>query len=120
MVQKLRRDSIKRIRSKIRHWREDYAAGTITKEKIIEKFVAWDAHAAHGDTYSLRAKYAKQVSEIVGETIRPRRKINGPDAVRTLRKVRQAQGLYRKTHKATEDSVASFSAQRPDDIAPWE
>ena len=52
VVQKLRRDSIKRIRSKIRHWREDYAAGTITKEKIIEKFVAWDAHAAHGDTYS--------------------------------------------------------------------
>ena len=41
VVQKLRRDSIKRIRSKIRHWREDYAAGTITKEKIIEKFVAW-------------------------------------------------------------------------------
>ena len=120
VVQKLRRDSIKRIRSKIRHWREDYAAGTITKEKIIEKFVAWDAHAAHGDTYSLRAKYAKQVSEIVGETIRPRRKINGPDAVRTLRKVRKAQELYRKTHKATEDSVASFSAQRPDDIAPWE
>ena len=117
VVQKLRRDSIKRIRSKIRHWREDYAAGTITKEKIIEKFVAWDAHAAHGGHLFPPGQICQAGQRDCRRDYKARRKINGPDAVRTLRKVRQAQELYRKTHKATEDSVASFSAQRPDDIA---
>ena len=120
VVRKLRRDSINRLRAKIRYWEKAYPAGEVTKEEIIDSFVAWDAHAAHGDTYSLRSKYAKQVSAIVGEEIRPRRKINSPEKVKELRKLKRAKQLYKKTHGAMEKSSAFSSAPRPDDVPPWE
>lgn len=89
VVQKLRRDSVQRIRARVKEWRKAYPKGEITKEKIIERFTAWDAWAAHGDTYSLRLKYAKQVSEIVGEEIKPRRKITANRTVSAKRKLKQ-------------------------------
>ena len=80
---------MQRIRARVKEWRKAYPKGEITKEKIIERFTAWDAWAAHGDTYSLRLKYAKQVSEIVGEEIKPRRKITANRTVSAKRKLKQ-------------------------------
>ena len=112
VVQKLRRDSIDRIRAKIRYWEKAYPAGEVTKEEIIDSFRAWDAHAAHGDTYSLRQKYAQKVSEIIGETIRPRRKINSTEKVAAMRRAKQAKQAYNKK-LAAEQSGAILSAPAP-------
>lgn len=119
VVQKLRRDSINRIRRKVNFWKVAYPQHFVTKEDIIVSFTAWDAHAAHGDTHSLRAKYAKIVSDIIGEEIRPRRKINSTKKVAALRRLKQAKAEYRKKHKAEGRPTACFSAPMPDDQPPW-
>lgn len=54
VVKKLRYSSIKRMKRRIRLWEEQYAAGEITREKIMESFQSWEAHAKHGDTKQLR------------------------------------------------------------------
>lgn len=120
VVQKLRKDGIERIEKNIEIWRVEYPAGNITKEKILEKFGSWDAHAAHGDTHALRTKYAKQVEEIIGEKVPVHRKINSTREVRAKRRVKQMQNIYKKQHKAQEQSGAFSSAQRPADIPPWQ
>lgn len=119
VVQKLRRDSIDRIRQKVNFWRAVYPKHLVTKQDIIESFKAWDAHAAHGDTYSLRKKYAKMVSEIIGEEIRPRRKINSTKKVAALRRLKKAKAEYRKKHKATGKPAANFFEPTPDEVPPW-
>lgn len=100
VVQKLRRDSIQRMRSKVKYWAKAYPAGEISKKRIIDCFRAWDAHAAHGDTYALRLKYAKKVSEIIGEEIRPRRKINSTQKIANKRRERQLQLAAQKQVEA--------------------
>lgn len=121
VVQKLRRDSIKRIRAKIKFWQEAYKRGEVTKEAILQSFGAWDAHAAYGDTHELRAKYAKQVSDIIGEEVKIHRKLNGNKAVREKRRLRQYRNIYKKQHQNGETGKpASLSfAQRPAEILPW-
>ncbi len=114
VIQKLRRDSIQRIRAKVKYWKKAYKAGEVTKEYIIQSFMAWDAHAAYGDTYSLRSKYAKKVSDIVGEKLTIHRKLNGNRLVREKRRVRQYQNIYKKRYKKTDN------ANRPADATPWE
>lgn len=120
VVQKLRKDGIERIKKNIKIWRVEYPAGNITKEKILEKFGSWDAHAAHGDTHALRTKYAKQVEEIIGEKVPVHRKINSTREVRAKRRVKQMQNIYKKQHKAQEQSGAFSSVQRPAGIPPWQ
>ena len=120
VVQKLRKDGIEKIKKNIKIWRVEYPAGNITKEKILEKFGSWDAHAAHGDTHALRTKYAKQVEEIIGEKVPVHRKINSTREVRAKRRVKQMQNIYKKQHKAQEQSGAFSSVQRPADIPPWQ
>ena len=58
VIMKLRRDSIDRMKARIRAWRVDYPAGKVSRDKIITSWRAWDAHASHGDTYTLRQKIA--------------------------------------------------------------
>lgn len=96
VIQKLRRDSIQRMRSKVKYWAKAYPAGEVSKKQIIDSFGAWDTHAAHGDTYSLRLKYAKKVSEILGEEIRPRRKINSTEKIANMRKTAQLKKAVQK------------------------
>lgn len=107
-MQKLRRDSIDRIKGKIRYWREAYPKGEITKEEIIKSFGAWDVHAAHGDTYSLRQKYAAQVEEIIGEKIKLHRKINSNKRVRELRRQRQLRNIEKKKQAQEASRASSF------------
>ena len=118
-VQKLRRSEIQRIRSRVKYWREAYPAGEVTKEAIITSFKGWDAFAAYGDTYALRQKYAEQVSEIVGEKIKPRRKINSTQIARTKRRVKQERNIRRKRGEEPTRAGPALCSPRPDDIPPW-
>jgi len=119
IVRKLRRDSIRRVKAKIKQWREEYPQGEITKQQIIDSFRAWDAHASHGDTYSLRSKYAAQVSEIIGEEIRPRRKTTSSKQVKAMRRAKAAKRKYKKEH-STSAETGVFLMPRSPDIPPWE
>ena len=83
VVQKLRRDSIQRMRSKVKYWAKAYPAREISKKRIIDCFRAWTPTAAHGDTYALRLKYAKKVSEIIGRKSAPGGKSIPPRKSRT-------------------------------------
>lgn len=75
VIMKLRRDSMDRMKARIRAWREDFPAGKVSRDRILASWRAWDAHAAHGDTYNLRQKIAAQVSEIVGLQLKARKPI---------------------------------------------
>ena len=119
VVQKLRKDGIERIQSRIRYWRKAYHAGEITKEKIIDQFQGWDAHAAHGDTYALRQKYARQVGEIIGEVPEIHRKINSTKEVRARRRAKQERCIRKKTGAPVSFALPALEGPRPDDIPPW-
>lgn len=54
VVSKLRYSSVKRMKRRIGLWEKQYAVGEISREKIMESFTAWEAHAKHGDTGTLR------------------------------------------------------------------
>ncbi len=92
VIMKLRRDSIDRMRARIRSWRKDYPAGNVSQDKILTSWRAWDAHAAHGDTYQLRQKIAAQVSDIVGIRLTARtpiRKSKTAEAKKVIKKMRR-------------------------------
>lgn len=69
VIRKLRRSSVKRMNAKLRWWRKALAQGTITDEKIVQCWRAWDNHASHGNTYNIRLKVRRQVEEIMGHKI---------------------------------------------------
>lgn len=115
VVQRLRRDSINRMKSRIKYWATAYPAGEVTKDEIKDSWTAWDAHAAHGDTYALRTKIAQQVGAIIGEPLQPRRKITASPSVRQLRRLRQ-----QRRSQPQNPPEAPALAVRPDGIPPWE
>ena len=57
------------MRSKLRRWEQDYPAGLVTREKILQSWQAWDAHAAHGNTWSLRQQVRDRVHNILKEEL---------------------------------------------------
>lgn len=67
VVRKLRHSSIKRMNAKLRRWERDYPAGRISREKILQCWQAWDAHAAHGNTWTLRQQVRDRVRNILKE-----------------------------------------------------
>ncbi len=67
VIRKLRHSSVKRMRAKLRQWERDYPAGRISKEKILQCWQAWDAHAAHGNTWTLRLQVRDRVKNILKE-----------------------------------------------------
>lgn len=117
VIQKLRRDSSKRMKNKIRYWETAYPAGEVTKQEILRSFDAWDAHAAHGDTYSLRRKYADRLEKLLYCKIPIHRKINSNKLARDRRRARQCRCIYKKQHKALSLSVSQNT--RPAEIMPW-
>lgn len=119
VVQKLRRDEIQRIRSRIKYWRVAYPAGEVTKEAIIESFRGWDAFAAHGDTYALRLKYAKQVSDIIGEEIKPHRKINSTTKARQMRRLKQERNIRKKRGDGRLPAEQPSAEPAPAGVPPW-
>lgn len=91
VVMKLRRDSRKRMAARLRVWRRDYPAGKVEREQIVASWKAWDAHAAHGDTYSLRQKISAQVSEIIGVKCIARKPIRSSKNAKTRKKIQKMQ-----------------------------
>lgn len=69
VIRKLRHNSIKKMRAKVRKWAEDYPAGKISREKILQCWQAWDAHAAHGNTWTIRQEIRDRVQNILKEAI---------------------------------------------------
>lgn len=69
VVMKLRRSSIQRMNARLRYWSKAYPKGEVSKEDIIISFKAWNAYAAHGNTYILRDRYRKRVENIIKEAI---------------------------------------------------
>lgn len=57
------------MRAKLRHWEKEYPAGLVTREKILQSWQAWDAHAAHGNTWALRQQVRDRVQNILKEEI---------------------------------------------------
>ena len=118
-IQKLRKDGIERIQSRIRYWQKAYPAGEITKEKIIDQFQGWDAPAAHGDTHALRQKYAEKVGEIIGEVPKIHRKINSTREARIRRRVKQQRCIQKKKGAPISFARPAMEGPCPDDIPPW-
>lgn len=116
-IQKVRRDSSKRMKNKIKYWETAYPAGEVTKQEILRSFDAWDAHAAHGETYSLRRKYADRLEKLLDCKIPIHRKINSNKLARDRRRARQCRCIYKKQHKALSLSVSQNT--RPAEIMPW-
>lgn len=105
IVRRLRHSSAKRMKAKLRKWAEQYPKGEVTKEYIISCWKAWDSHAAHGDTYSLRKEVAESVSKIIGQKVTCRRPIK-------LSKAEKAQLAYRnqKRSQAPEKAEQNLAA----------
>lgn len=117
IIQKLRRDSSKRMKNKIKYWETAYPAGEVTKQEILRSFDAWDAHAAHGETYSLRRKYADRLEKLLDCKIPIHRKINSNKLARDRRRARQCRCIYKVQHKAL--SLSESQNTRPAEIMPW-
>jgi len=91
-VQKLRRDSVQRMKARIRKWRYEAQQETLDREHARLSWEAWDAHAARGDTFNLRKEIAAQVSEVLGITCTARLPIRHG-------KYDKAKDLVRKLHR---------------------
>ena len=69
VIRKLRHNSVKKMRAKLRYWAKAYPKGKVDRDAILASWQAWDAHAAHGNTWRLRQEIRQQVKEILKEDI---------------------------------------------------
>lgn len=70
VIRKLRHSSVKKMRAKLRHWEKAYPAGEVTHNQILDGWQAWNAHAAHGNTWQLRREVWQRVQNILQEEIK--------------------------------------------------
>ena len=80
VVKKLRYASIKRMKRRIRLWERQYAAGEITREKIMQSFEAWEAHAKHGDTRQLITDMRARLEASLARAEEQRRRLGAEPA----------------------------------------
>lgn len=85
--------------------------------RLTARQILLDAHAAHGDTYSLRRQYADRLEKLLECKIPIHRKINSNKLARDRRRARQCRCIYKKQHKALSLSVSQNT--RPAEIMPW-
>ena len=69
VIRNLRHSSVKKMRAKLRRWEKEYPTGLVTREEILQSWQAWDAHAAHGNTWTLRQQVRDRVQNILKEEI---------------------------------------------------
>ena len=112
VVRKLRHSSVKKMNAKMRKWEKDYPKGEVTKEKILDSWTAWDAHAAHGNTYTLRVKVAARVSKIVGIPLKCHAPIR-------LSKKQKAMLEYKKRRKASQNAALPAAPEHHGADVPW-
>jgi len=51
---RVRNDNLRRARRRFKQLQQDYAAGRLSLENLIQRLQSWEAHLLHGDTYRLR------------------------------------------------------------------
>lgn len=71
VIRKVRRDSKKRVKRKLKKFKELYNTGKRTKEEIDRAFESWVAHAEQGNCYHLiqnMRKYYERIFEGDGES----------------------------------------------------
>lgn len=112
IIRKLRHSSVKRMKQNVREWKKEYPEGKVSKEEILLSWDAWDAHAAHGNTYTLRQEIAKQVSEIIGIRLKCRKRIR-------MSKAQKAMLEYKKRLKASQMAAIEAAYQHHDGSPPW-
>ena len=112
IIRRLRHSSVKRIKGKIRWWKKEYPAGKVTKKEILDSWTAWDAHAAHGNTYTLRQEIAAKVSEIIGTQLRCHAPIR-------LSKTQKAMLEYKQRRKASQKAAHEAAPSHHDGNPPW-
>lgn len=112
IIRRLRHSSVKRMKGKIRWWKKEYPAGKGTKKEILDSWTAWDAHAAHGNTYTLRQEIAAKVSEIIGTQLRCHAPIR-------LSKTQKAMLEYKQRRKASQKAAHEAAPSHHDGNPPW-
>lgn len=112
IIRRLRHSSVKRMKGKIRWWKKEYPAGKVTKQEILDSWTAWDAHAAHGNTYTLRQEIAAKVSEIIGTQLRCHAPIR-------LSKTQKAMLEYKQRRKASQKAAHEAAPSHHDGNPPW-
>lgn len=112
IIRRLRHSSVKRMKGKIRWRKKEYPAGKVTKKEILDSWTAWDAHAAHGNTYTLRQEIAAKVSEIIGTQLRCHAPIR-------LSKTQKAMLEYKQRRKASQKAAHEAAPSHHDGNPPW-
>lgn len=112
IIRRLRHSSVKRMKGKIRWWKKEYPAGKVTKKEILDSWTAWDAHAAHGNTNTLRQEIAAKVSEIIGTQLRCHAPIR-------LSKTQKAMLEYKQRRKASQKAAHEAAPSHHDGNPPW-
>lgn len=79
----LRKDSIHRMKRKMRRMASRYHKGEITWDEIDPVIMSWIGHARHADTYNLRSKVLGGVAFIPPPLIEDRKRIRGGGDVDT-------------------------------------
>ena len=112
IIRKLRHSSVKRMKGKIKEWKKEYPEGKVSRKEILDSWTAWDAHAAHGNTYTLRREIAKQVSEIIGTPLRCHAPIR-------LSKTQKAMLEYKKRLNASKQAARPAVDEHHGVLTPW-
>ena len=53
---RVRNDNVRRARRRLKSLQQQYAAGDIDLELLVQRLQSWEAHLKHGDTYRLRQR----------------------------------------------------------------
>ena len=89
--------------------------GEITKEKVAERWAAWDAHAAHGDTY---APAYRNLPDVYPKSLARTWSHDGPSSYR-----RHRRPSYSTRKRLKEQKKATAQAATPEHHegtdAPW-
>lgn len=64
VVKKIRRDSKKRVKRKLKKFKELYKNGERTREQIEQSYYSWRGHASHGNCYYLIQQMDKRFESI--------------------------------------------------------
>lgn len=67
LVKKVRHDSNKRVKRKLKKFRELYQSGERTKKQIDQAYNSWKNHVCHGDSFYLRKEMDKLYNKIFEE-----------------------------------------------------
>ena len=117
VIQKLRRDSSKRMKNKIKYWETAYPAGEVTKQEILRSLMRGMPMPPMVKPTLYAASTLTGSKKLLDCKIPIHRKINSNKLARDRRRARQCRCIYKKQHKAL--SLSESQNTRPAEIMPW-